>query len=360
MRPLAFLFAAGLLAAWQPDAARILAHAIEVHRAGNVPGAIRLYRQYLESGPPSLDAYTNYGAALAQQGQYAEAIETYRQALHLKADHPPALLNLALAYFKTGRSVEARQTFEAVRPLMPNNLQITLLLADCNIRLGDHRRAIELLEPVEAERPNDLAVAYLLGTALIRDRQVERGSRVIDKILSKGDSAEAHLLIGTAKYNANDFAGARDEFRLAQTLNSKLPGVNAYLGLSLINTGEVTGATEAFRQELEINPESFPALLQLGVLAKQGKNYDESRALLERALRVRAGDTAVRYQLATVDLASGETEAAVVSLEAIIAESPKFREAHVSLATAYYKLKRKEDGDRERAVVRQLAEAGVK
>jgi hypothetical protein len=36
-------------------------------------------------------------------------------------------------------------------------------------------------------------------------------------------------------------------------------------------------------------------------------------------------------------------------------EAPTFVEAHVSLATVYYRLKRKEDGDREQAIVRQQA-----
>ena len=35
---------------------------------------------------------------------------------------------------------------------------------------------------------------------------------------------------------------------------------------------------------------------------------------------------------------------------------PQFTEAHVSLATVYYRLKRKEDGDRERALVRKLTD----
>jgi hypothetical protein len=38
-----------------------------------------------------------------------------------------------------------------------------------------------------------------------------------------------------------------------------------------------------------------------------------------------------------------------------VAEEPKFVEAHVSLATVYYRLKRKEDGDRERAIVKDLS-----
>jgi hypothetical protein len=41
-------------------------------------------------------------------------------------------------------------------------------------------------------------------------------------------------------------------------------------------------------------------------------------------------------------------------LEGIVKESPNFTEAHVTLATVYYRLKRKADGDRERAIVQKL------
>jgi tetratricopeptide (TPR) repeat protein len=354
---MAMLLTAANAAAGQQNPQDILARAIQLHQANDIPGAIRLYREYLKSGPESLDAYTNYGAALAGTGEYTEAIEVYQRALKLKPDHPPALLNLALAYYKTGRAADAKKRFEAVWPLMPGNPQIPLLLADCNLRLGNNRRAIELLAPLEQQRPDDLGLAYILGTALLRDKQVEAGSRIIDKILRKGNSAEAHLLLGTAKYAGNDFAGARDEFRLAEASNPKLPEVHAYLGLALLNVGEANDAANAFRKELEINPESFTPLLQLGVLAKREQNYEQARRLLGRALRARPGDIGVRYQIAVVDLASGKTEAALQNLEAIVAESPNFRQAHASLATAYYRLKRKGEGDRERAVIRKLMEA---
>ena len=62
----------------------------------------------------------------------------------------------------------------------------------------------------------------------------------------------------------------------------------------------------------------------------------------------------MRYQIATIDLARGKIEDARKGLESIIKESPKFTEAHVTLATVYYRLKRKEDGDRERALVLKL------
>ena len=41
-------------------------------------------------------------------------------------------------------------------------------------------------------------------------------------------------------------------------------------------------------------------------------------------------------------------------LEQAVKAAPDFTEAHVSLATVYYRLKRKEDGDRERAIIQKL------
>jgi hypothetical protein len=61
-----------------------------------------------------------------------------------------------------------------------------------------------------------------------------------------------------------------------------------------------------------------------------------------------------RYELARLDLAAGKVDQARLALEQIVKEVPAFTAAHVNLATIYYRLKRKEDGDREREIVRKL------
>jgi Tfp pilus assembly protein PilF len=132
--------------------------------------------------------------------------------------------------------------------------------------------------------------------------------------------------------------------------------VFSYYGLALLSTGDVAAAAVAFRKELESNPNDFVSNLQLGALLKQEQHYEEAKPLFDRALRVRPGDPGVRYQMATMDLANGNVELACSQLEQLIKESPHFVEAHVSLATVYYRLKRKADGDRERATVLKLNE----
>jgi len=124
--------------------------------------------------------------------------------------------------------------------------------------------------------------------------------------------------------------------------------------MALLSTGDVAAAAAAFCKELESNPNDFVSNLQLGALLKQDQRYDEAKIVFERALRIRPGDPGVRYQMATLDLVNGNIDQACTTLEELIKESPHFVEAHVSLATVYYRLKRKADGDRERVTVLKL------
>ena len=69
----------------------------------------------------------------------------------------------------------------------------------------------------------------------------------------------------------------------------------------------------------------------------------------------------MRYQLALLAIEDGALDKAREMLEALVKESPQFLEAHVSLAQVYYRLKRPEDGKREREIVQKLtAEAQAK
>jgi Flp pilus assembly protein TadD len=354
------------MAQTQPPPDALLRRAVELHQAGDIQGAIAAYRAYLKEAPKSVMARSNLGAALSKAGQYEEAIVEYRQALDLEPRNLPVRVNLALSYYKTSQiSAAAEELTKAVKQ-QPSNRQAVFLLADCDLRLGENKKVIDLLDPLEKESPNDKALIYLLGTALIRDHQQARGQLLVDRILREGDSAEARLLLGTTKMNAQDFADALVDLKRAAELNPQLPDVYSYYGLALITTGDMAAAANAFRKELESNPNDFVSNLQMGVIFKQDQRYDEARSAFERALRVRPGDPGVRYQLATLDLMTGKVEQACTQLEQLTKETPDFVEAHVSLATVYYRLKRKAEGDRERATVlklnaeKQAAEPGAK
>jgi tetratricopeptide (TPR) repeat protein len=333
----------------------LLQHAMTLHQAGDLDGAIRAYKEYLGAEPDSVQARSNLGAALARMGRYDEAIAEYDRALRKSPDNPALLLNLGLAYYKTGRHAEAAARFERAVSLSPQfKDQVTLLLAVCYNNLGRYKDSVSLLTPIEKDKAGDPGFDYIYGTALIGNGQDAAGSAVINRILSRGDSAEAHLLRGTLELSAHDRDNARADLEKAIALNPSLAGAHARLGELLLSQGESERARTAFAQELALDSGEFTSNLNMGVLAKQDQDYVEARRCFERAIKARPNDPGIRYQMANVDLATGNLEQARQALEALIAESPDFAEAHATLATVYYRLHRSADGDRERAVSGKL------
>jgi tetratricopeptide (TPR) repeat protein len=346
---------------------RLLQDAIALQQAGDLDGAIKEYREYLAAQPDSLLARSNLGATLARASRFEEAIAEYDAGLQKNPDNPVLLLNLGLAYYKTGRYGEAAVRFERALTLAPQfQQQATLLLAVCYNSVGRFKDAAAILAPLEREKAGDLAFDYAYGAALIGDGQQAGGAAVIDRILSDGDSAEAYLLRGTLELSAHERDKARADLEKAVGLNARLPGAHARLGELLLAEGESERARAGFAQELALDPDEFTSNLNMGVLAKEDQIYADARRYLERALKTRPNDPGVRYQIATVDLATGNLERARQSLETLIQESPQFAEAHATLATVYYRLNRGADGDRERAASQKLreqrdaAEAGVR
>jgi tetratricopeptide (TPR) repeat protein len=346
----------GFLASAQEAPDQILRQAIAMHQAGDTEGAIREYRAYLQVRPESPDVRSNLGAALASTGRYSEAIVEYQAALKSKAKDPHIWLNLSLAFYKEGQISNAARELEALHAVQPDNPQVILLLSDCWLRQGENAKVIGLLAPLD-KPDGDLAIAYMLGTALLRDKQIDRGQQIVDRILRNGDSAEARLLLGTAKLEALEYPAAIADLTKAVELNPHLPDLYSYLGQAQMASGDMAAARAAFEKELAQNPNDFESNLRLAVLLKQEGDYDRARDLLARALRVRPGDPGALYQVGATDLAAGDMDGACATLEKVVKQSPQFLEAHVSLAQVYYRLKRKTDGDRERALVQKLKAA---
>jgi tetratricopeptide (TPR) repeat protein len=350
------LLVSGTLCA-QISPQQLIQDAMQKQQAGDLEGAIPEYREFLKLHPEATAIHTNLGAALAGLGRFEEALPEYKIALKQSPKLVGARLNLALAYYKMGKIDDATAQLEKVHAEEPTNLQAALLLGDCYLRMGREEDVIRVLEPMEQVHPEDLAVAYMLGTALIREKRVDEGQLLVDKIMHNGDSAEAHLMLGTAKMNVQDFSGARDEFAKAVALNPSLPEVHVLYAKALLFTGDSDQSAKEYKTELTVDPFNFDANLQLGAAARLEQNYDQADQYFARALETRPGDPGVRYQQALVDVDKGQLDAARDLLEGLVQQSPQFTEAHVSLALVYYKLKRPEDSKREREMVLKLTAA---
>jgi len=302
------------------DFERLFARAMELHQAGDILGAIDSYKAALAITPDRVDALSNLGAAYVRLGQFDDAVAQYEAALKADPVNNTVRLNLGLAYYKSARPNQAIPQLKRVVASDPEARNAYLVLADCYRQTGQDQELVSLLKPREQIFGNDLAYAFLLGTALLETGDTLTGQKYVDRVFGAGESAEAHLLMGLAQLSQQQYRLAKTELERAVRLNPRLATVHSLYGRALLALGEQEAAERAFHAELDLNINDFEANLQLGSLRLQ----------------------------------TGRTEEALQMLESIVAEAPDLIDAHVQLATAYNRLKRREEAERERQIIDRL------
>ena len=327
--------------------------AVDAQQHGDYVRAVEKYQQLIALRPDVVEARANLGASLVHLGRFDDAITQYEAALAANPGQMQIRMNLALAYYKAGRTSQAATEFATLHDSAPAEKRVILLLADCWLQQGENAKVTDLLAPLDADDHDDPAFSYLYGTALIRSNQMDRGQQVMDRILKNGDSAEARVLMATARMHRQDWAGAKSDLKRALELNPALPGVHALYGAVLDNQMD-TGALAAYEKELEINPNDFNANLHVGVTDLHERQLDQAEIHLRRALAVRPQEPGALLQLANVLAAENKRDDARGVLEELVKRFPDFREAHAALAGIYYRLQRKADGDAESAIVKKL------
>ncbi|MDR3718023.1 MAG: tetratricopeptide repeat protein [Bryobacteraceae bacterium] len=336
----------------------LLSHAVELHQKGDFGGAIAAYEKFLKAHPEAAAVRSNLGAALVHEGRLSDAIREYTTSLATDGSNAQVRLNLALAYYKAGEISKAAQELERVRAAFPAGSaelnRVLLLLADCAMRQGNDKRVIEILDPVVAADPGNLGALFLLGTALLNDKQEDRGAEMIDRIVRQGDRAESHMLVALTQMRLNVKKAAMDEVDRALALNPNLAEAHEVKGRILFTNSDLAGAERSFRKAIALDPNSFASLLFLGTLMRQQSRLDDARQFLERALRIRPNEVRARYQYAVLESDEDKDDSAVRILEALVRDLPGFTEAHRSLSTVYFRVGRPADGKREREIAEKL------
>ncbi len=337
------------------DVQRLFREGLELQQKGDLQGAIAAYQHLLQIRADVPPAHANLGVALARLGRYQEAISNYNDALK-GGENPATRLNLALAYYKLGELSRAAQEFEKVRAEQPDNVQANDLAADCYLRLGENQRVIATIGPLAAQHTDDLTLQYLLGTALIRDRQGEKGREVIDRILQHGENAGANLLLAQIALADENYSEADSRTQKALIEDPKLPDAYMLSGIAKEGLGDYGGARAAFKRSLELDPDGFDSNLHLGALMLRESDSDSAQRFTAAALRLRPSSPAALYQMGLIYKETGRLQEALKAFESAEKGAPDWVEPHVQLASLYYRLKRPKDGLRERELVSRLSD----
>jgi predicted O-linked N-acetylglucosamine transferase (SPINDLY family) len=278
--------------------AELLAQAMRQHQAGDVRGAVPLYREIVRSDPSQAQVWYLLGAGCRVLGQLDEAEASLQEAVRLQPEHADAHNHLGVTRVQRGRLQDAVLSFRQALRLKPDHADAARNLQAALQRQGAVANFWVGPQQAVAQPADDLRRLFEEGQALRQQGQ---------------------------------FAQAAARFRQALRLKADVADIHNALGITLALQGRLTEAETSFREALRLDPNHFSAHNNLGNVYKDLHKLPEAQACYEQALRLNPQSAQAHCNLGAVLLEQGQPARALECCREALRLKPDYVDARFSI-----------------------------
>ena len=217
----------------------------------------------------------------------------------------------------------------------------------------------EFLRGLKRDFPRDPEVLYL-SVHTYSDLSTQAAQELAT---NAPDSPQAHELNAEALEMQGKWNEAEKEYRAVLQKNPRSPGIHFRMGRLMLSRPNpapdmAEQAKQEFQKELEIDPKNAGAEYVLGELARQAQQWDEAIQRFTRACELDTGFGDAFLGLGSSLVSVKKFSEAVGPLESAVKLEPMNPAAHYNLAVAYTRSGRKQEGEKEFAIHRQMVQKG--
>lgn len=361
-------------------------------RKGNINKAKEAYRAGLALRPKESSALQNYSLLLMKTGDYNAAIAPLQD---LKKDPKLGIsprVALIECYLKTGQRTAAEresdeiiqdkvagpadqskiaaillenEAHEPAEKLLKNSLSMDPNQANANAALGEiYLRQRKLLEAADCFQraiqldPDSADYAFGFVRALLAMKRPARVVVFLKSVETKfATLSNYQYALGLAYYSDHHYSEAASI--LEKLLLSHPPRedkVEHVLGDSYLSMGKLAEAESAYRKAIEENPKNPDYYVSYATaLRREGPDkLDDAIVRLKSAQLINPGDWRIKLELGLCYQSKGQYADAASLIEEAVQSEPDLTAGHVALATIYFRLGRKADGEREKTTIADL------
>ncbi|MGD9603789.1 MAG: XrtA/PEP-CTERM system TPR-repeat protein PrsT [Gammaproteobacteria bacterium] len=309
-------------------------------RVGRLQHALDDARAVNEANPKDISALYLLWEIHQQMGDTQAAAAAFDQVTSRLADfkdeailEEPLLLRIASMVNYTKRDlVRAELYLKRYVELRPNDRTMLRLLGRVQLLLGDANSAIASFYPLMKQNPADIEILVGLGRAFMQTGRYGEARAILEKasgILPDDDNISAQLALSRVGQGAVDDALQG----LKTTAEDGDPGQSALL-LTLLQfkMGDRKGALSTIEAFCDAKPNDARAQNLLGVVQSAEGDLTAARKSFDTAAALASDYVPPLYNLAKLDIATGQVEAATRRLERIVEQNPRADAALMALA----------------------------
>ncbi|MBC8555760.1 MAG: tetratricopeptide repeat protein [Candidatus Brocadiales bacterium] len=313
----------------------LIHEAYELHHAGMLTTAEKLYNKLLEEQPEHIDVLFLLGTLNLQRGNNDTACTHFMKTLALKPDHAMAHCNLGTALQKSGKLDKAIESYNKSISLNPDYADAHYNLGNALRELGQLKKAAESYEQAILYRQDYVDAYYNLGNVLKEQCKPNKALDCFRKTISlKPDYAIAHCNLGSVLQELGKLDEAISSYNTAITLKPDYAMAYCNLGSAFQELGKINEAITAYKKALLLKPDFVMAYCNLGSALQETGLLNEAKECYKKAI-VLNPDYAMAYSnLGSILQEFSNIDEAIENYDRAIALNPDEPTAHKNKSIA--------------------------
>jgi tetratricopeptide (TPR) repeat protein len=286
------------------------------------------------------DSLRNAGIAAFKAGRYSTALNSLEKS---GSADPVTRAFIGLSKAGTGDCAGALPILLSVRDVQVEKLA-KLAAAKCYGNLNQTDKAFPILDDLAHRFPKDADVLYLQAKLHMK----AFNDATYAMFQKTPGSYRVHELSAEIFEVQSRYADAVGEYEKAIEINPSASDLHFRLGRALLleshDPASLQKASQAFEAELKLNPEDGACEFQLGQIAQVQGDKQEARKRMMRALELSPDFVQALITLGKLDTQEKNYDSAIARLKRAITLQPANETAHYALLTAY-----RDSGDMQKA-----------
>ncbi|WP_299616411.1 XrtA/PEP-CTERM system TPR-repeat protein PrsT [Pelagibius sp.] len=298
---------------------------------GQFDEALAIFDRVLQDGP--------HGAALANKaritvslGDMAAAREMLDQALAADPDNPLVTTTDAAWSLRARQFESAKTSYTRSIKLDPTSPIPYVGLIEAHIGLGELDEAARIVRTLKSTQPDSILVVLQEAIVLFLQHDYRAAKVAADRVLAFYQTQpQAALIAGYSSYQLLEFEQARRNLAVYLTQRPQDDAARAVLGATLLKLGYTKEAYGLMAEPGEDIPDTTA---YLGVLTSAAARMEDQSATLKYLKRLAASapeDPEIQEDLGLSQIAAGEIEQGVETLNKALALNPRSEKAYSHL-----------------------------
>ena len=307
----------------------------DLHKAGDVDAAARIYQQLLPDLPYHAELLYLMGAAFVHLDRAREAIPVLERALAIKSDHSPTIEMLGSAWVKLRDPKRALPYFQDAFRTNPKSIEVACRLGTTLIKTEQYAKAVGVFEhalSINSQHPEAIS-----GKAFAQKKcgMYEKAEIGLRRCINVNPTyAQGYTILGSLLVDLEKYLEAEQVLRHGISTCPNHPDILHDLAIVFHRQGKLKDAVQAYKGAIECGMSGPDIAMKLGDALTELERLQEADTLISEALKLTPQHAGLLTGLGRIEEIRGNLETALKLHDRAIAADESYADTYINRGNA--------------------------